>query len=277
MTRRDPLDEKRPPAPDPARPAPAAESPLLRLNLPEGRRTGRLARSLYSGSVVASLREAIVTGRLEAGRMLVESELARQLNLSRGPIRSALAALEAEGLVRSLPNGRMVVTGFGQSDVSGLFRVRFELESLAARWGVEAHADAADIQAAFEAMRRGLDETSTPVEGFVELDIAFHRAIVAFGGSRFLLQAWLALAPVLQTAITVGHRAAYGQFAERHRRRIVNAHEPLAEAVVNHDADRAVALLSGQMADAESVLRVDQEYKSRRGPGSGMAADERAS
>jgi GntR family transcriptional regulator, gluconate operon transcriptional repressor len=244
---------------------------IVGLKLPDTGRTGRLARSLYSGSVVAALREAIVTGRLEAGRKLVESELARELEMSRGPIRSALAVLEAEGLVRSLPNGRMVVTGFDQSDVAGLFRVRLQLESTAVWWGVEEHADVSGIQAAFQEMRRGLDEAAISVERFVELDISFHRAVVAFGQSRFLLQAWLSLAPVLQTAITVGHRAAYGQFAESHRRRIVDAHVPLTEALVAYDAELAVKLLADQMADAESVLRVDQEQNSSRASGAKFA------
>lgn len=262
MNARDKSEGTGGPGPGPAPPSSGAEPPIISLRLPDAGRTGRLARSLYSGSVVAGLREAIVTGRLEAGRKLVESELARDLQISRGPIRSALAVLEAEGLVRSLPNGRTVVTGFDQSDVSGLFRVRLLLECTAVRWGVAEHADVSGIQAAFEEMRRGLDEAAISVGRFVELDISYHRAIVAFGQSRFLLQAWLSLAPVLQTAIMVGHRAAYGQFAERHRRRIVDAHAPLTEALNSYDADRAVSLLVDQMADAESVLRVGNERTS---------------
>src|SRR5690348_4781916 len=74
-----------------------------------GQHARKLARSIYSGSVTAMLREAIISGQLAAGTALVERTLADQLQVSRGPVRNALYALEGEGLARTLPNGRMVV------------------------------------------------------------------------------------------------------------------------------------------------------------------------
>lgn len=46
-----------------------------------------------------ALREAILTGRLEPGTRLVERKIARQLGVSRTPVREAIRKLELEGLV----------------------------------------------------------------------------------------------------------------------------------------------------------------------------------
>lgn len=47
------------------------------------------------------LRHAIATGRLKPGARVLESELAMLLDMSRTPIREAIALLEADGLVSS--------------------------------------------------------------------------------------------------------------------------------------------------------------------------------
>jgi DNA-binding GntR family transcriptional regulator len=210
----------------------------------------KLARSLYSGAILAALREEIVKGRYPKGTRLVESRLAAELGVSRGPVRTALQALEAEGLVEPLPNGRMVVVGFGLDDLASLFRVRQLLESTAIRWGVEQRAETTPVYDACEGFTR-LDAVD---ERTIEVDVGFHRALIEFGRSRFLLQAWLSLAPILRVVMNIALRAASGEFAARSCEYIVSTHMPIAEAIVGYDAERAVTLLEEQFEDAEARL-----------------------
>ena len=123
-----------------------------------------------------------------------------------------------------------------------LLAVRHELESSAVHRGCARGSDVAPVQAAFEAFRQ--ERAST--ERLVELDIAFHRALVEFGGSRFLLTAWLALAPVLQAVITIGNRRLAEQDPVSHLRRIVAAHEPILAPLAGRDAETVVAMLAKQ-------------------------------
>ena len=74
------------------------------------------------------------------------------------------------------------------------------------------------------------------------------RALVEFGGSRFLLTAWLALAPVLQAVITIGNRRLAEQDPVSHLRRIVAAHEPILAPLAGRDAETVVAMLAKQFA-----------------------------
>ncbi len=81
------------------------------------------------------LRESIVDGALPEGTPLVETQLAAELSVSRGPVRSALQVLQGEGLVETRANGRMVTVRFGPDDLDDLLSVRLELESSAVRRG----------------------------------------------------------------------------------------------------------------------------------------------
>jgi DNA-binding GntR family transcriptional regulator len=217
---------------------------------PQAPHREKLARSLYSGPILAALREAIVKGQHPKGTRLVESRLAAELGVSRGPVRRALQALEAEGLVETLRNGRMVVVGFGLDDLASLFRVRQLLESTAIRWGVEQRADTISIQHACEAFM----QLDTVDERSIQVDVAFHRTLIEFGQSRFLLQAWTSLAPILQVVMNIALQAAVGEFAARSSEYIVSRHMPIVEAISAGDPERAVRLLEEQFKDAEARL-----------------------
>jgi GntR family transcriptional regulator, gluconate operon transcriptional repressor len=227
-------------------------APLRSVIGPTGH-AAKLARSLYSGRIADQLREAIIDGSLPGGTPLVEMRLAEQLSVSRGPVRNALHALENEGLVRTRPNGRVESAGFSERDLDDLFVVRFQLESLAVRTGLEKRADVGPVEEAFAAIER--EGASTP--HLVELDIDFHRALVGLGGSRFLLHAWLAIAPVIQAVITLGNRRLASRDPASNFRRIVESHARVVEAVSARDSDEAARLLAEQFALTTSMFRAE--------------------
>jgi DNA-binding GntR family transcriptional regulator len=209
-----------------------------------GRHSVKLARSLYSGRIARALREAIVDGAFAPGTPLVETQLAAELSVSRGPVRSALQVLEGEGLVETRSNGRMVTVRFGPEDIDDLLAVRLELESWAVRLGCERGADVGPVRGAFEAFR----QEGASTDRLVELDIAFHRSLLELGGRRFLLSAWLALAPVIQAVITIGNRRLARQDPVSHYGRIVEAHEPMLAPLERHEPEPVVQILTEQFA-----------------------------
>lgn len=228
---------------------PAGRPRLAAVGVP-GQHATKIERSVYSGRVAMLLREAIVDGRLAAGTALVESRVAEELQVSRGPVRSALHVLEGEGLVRTRRNGRSEVVGFGEQDLGDLLAARFELERTAIEWGCRRSGDVAPVRAAFAA----IEAEGAPTDHLVDLDVAFHRAIVELSGSRFLLQAWLAIAPVIHTVITIGNRRLVVRDPGSNFERIVAAHRPLADSVEAHDAERAVAVLAEQFGVTHSMF-----------------------
>ena len=93
---------------------------------------------------VLTLRELILEGGLEAGERIAEIPLAGRLGVSRTPLRLALASVEHEGLVASVPGGGFVVRSFTLDDVRSAIAVRGAMEGLAARAAAERFATADD-------------------------------------------------------------------------------------------------------------------------------------
>jgi DNA-binding GntR family transcriptional regulator len=94
-------------------------------------------QSEESTTVVAQtyleLRRQILSGQLQPGEPLSEYQLAKTFNVSRTPVREALARLNSAGLVRSVPQRGMFVSELGPSDVVEIMEIRERLESLVVR------------------------------------------------------------------------------------------------------------------------------------------------
>ncbi|PKU23773.1 GntR family transcriptional regulator [Telmatospirillum siberiense] len=82
--------------------------------------------------ILAAIRE----GRYRPGDHLIAKDVAAELQLSRMPVREALARLAVEGLVTTRPNRGAVVTRLTADEISELFEIRAVLEGLALRLAI---------------------------------------------------------------------------------------------------------------------------------------------
>jgi DNA-binding GntR family transcriptional regulator len=111
-------------------PAPALET-IGRKYHSKMRMVDASSDSLSDGVVVPALREAIVEGVLAPGSRLSEVQVAKQLNVSRTPMREAFAQLEREGLVTVVARVGAFVRSVTLRDVAEIYTVRTALECLA--------------------------------------------------------------------------------------------------------------------------------------------------
>src|SRR4029450_9515183 len=87
--------------------------------------------------VVASFKEAILSGVIQPGETIVESKIAQQLGAGVPLVREALIELEHQGYVQKVPYKGTTVTKLERRDVERIFRLRDELETLAIEWAKE--------------------------------------------------------------------------------------------------------------------------------------------
>ncbi len=146
-------------------------------------------------SVVTTLRQLIVSGRLPAGERVAEIPVADSLGVSRTPVRLAFRSLEQEGLLEKAGKRGYVVRRFSEADVRSAIEVRGTLEGLAARHLAERGMGAEVRSALAQAIADG---QAVLGKGFmVEDDIArwsslnqrFHDAIVSAHESRVIADA----------------------------------------------------------------------------------------
>ena len=95
--------------------------------------------------VADELRDRIFRGDLKPGDRLHETAIAEDMGVSRNPVREAIRALEATGLIEVIPRIGASVTAFDVDDLCELLEVRSTLEAFAAELAAK-HRTEADLK-----------------------------------------------------------------------------------------------------------------------------------
>lgn len=99
------------------------------------------ATSSSADVIFGSLREAIVEGSLKDGDLLRQDQIATMFNVSRIPVREALARLEEQGLITNQRYKGAVVTSLSLDEISEMFEFRALLEGEVIRQSVDQISD----------------------------------------------------------------------------------------------------------------------------------------
>jgi DNA-binding GntR family transcriptional regulator len=186
-------------------------------------------------SVYDALIDLIVGGELPSGQHMVETDLARQLGVSRQPIREALHRMEAEGWVDLRPSQGAFVHVPTEQEVDELLNVRSLLEAETARLAAASAPGPDQLARLREICREGQAAFDSGDFGTaVTANNSFHAEIAAIGGNAVLAE----------LADIVGRRAQwyYRMVAPTRGHGSWAEHAELIEALEAADADRAQSL-----------------------------------
>ncbi|HKU80924.1 MAG TPA: GntR family transcriptional regulator, partial [Candidatus Tumulicola sp.] len=151
---------------------------------------GAFERASTAERVAGVLRERILDGRMLPGSRIVELEIARELGVSRSPVREAVLRLEAEGLTAIVPYRGALVTPLQRERFAELMDFRLALERFALDRLVERLPDGAieRLRACASSLRAAI--SARDPRRAVDEDLAVHRAIVALAGNALLERAY---------------------------------------------------------------------------------------
>jgi DNA-binding GntR family transcriptional regulator len=143
----------------------------------------------FRDQAYAAIKQAITAADIYSKRdeiRLDERQLGIALGVSRTPIREAMALLEQEGFLRTVPRRGVFVVRKTKKQIIEMIEMWAAIESMAARLAT-LHAADADIAA----LRQMFDEfrNATPsehIDEYSDANIAFHQAIIGLSGSHLM-------------------------------------------------------------------------------------------
>jgi DNA-binding GntR family transcriptional regulator len=210
---------------------------------------GPLVQESTPSIIADKLRQAIAHGELKPGAQLGEAELARQLGVSRGPLREGMQRLTQEGLLVSIRNRGVFVIDMTPEDVRDMYSAREAIERAAARRILEGDYRAAgkELLGIVEQMA----QATTPAE-VSELDIAFHERLLKLAKSPRLSR-------MHQTFITETRMCIHALDESYAKSEVRDKeHRALANAIRKGDHELTDRLLSAHMDDAINRLTHDK-------------------
>jgi len=198
--------------------------------------------------VYDTLRASIVSLQRTPGQRLSEAELARDLGVSRTPVREAIIQLRADGLVEVTPQLGSFVSKISLRNVREAQFAREALETAAVRLAVERVDDAAVARLRQNISLQRAARASADLEQFYRLDEAFHRELVATSGyagiSELLDRSRAHLNRVRRLSLPVPDVIE----------ELIDQHSAVVEALERRDADQAEAALRHHLRGVYRVL-----------------------
>lgn len=196
-------------------------------------------------TVASTLRESILNGDFSPGERLYEAALARELGISRGPIREALALLEGDGLVENIPRRGKFVQQIDSRTIDEIYSLRRILEPYAAELIIEGLSVETE-----QTIRTSLAEIYTAIAGgdaaeVAERDIAFHALIYTLTGHRPLMRAWDDIISNKLTMLVRITTKTHDTISDPGKN-----HEAIIDAIVSRDSDKCRLLLVEHIDDA---------------------------
>ena len=186
-----------------------------------------------SDRIYLRLRDQVMTGALEPGQRLVESQIARDFGVSQAPIRDALKRLANDGLIIQPPRRGSFVASVDEAEARRIYKTRELLEPYAAK---EFAAVAQDLIMSYCGLlsRRCMKLLrSNDLPGLVDFDVQFHRTIYHGSSHPLLPRIWTSFEHLMRIFTPRSNRLRYNSLSE-----IADTHVVLLDAIEAADADR---------------------------------------
>jgi len=198
--------------------------------------------------VYAYVRDQIISGHFRPGEVIVESELASALDVSRTPVSNAIIMLKERGLVEER-NGRFATLDLTISDVIDLYQCRLAFDGLAAQLA----ADRIN-ESQLERLESLLDAWEHPGEGVDSkslwvADLSFHEAIYEASQNSHLIRFSEIAADLLSTyRRVILANLASSRTPGRTQADVRREHEGIFLALQQRDAGAAESLARAHVA-----------------------------
>lgn len=205
------------------------------------------ARAQARERVYDHVRDAILRHEAAPGTFLEEEHVSAAVGVSRTPVREAFHRLAAEGWIDLLPRRGARIRQVTAQELVDVYEVRRVIEAHVARR--LCHQRRPVPQAAWDLLGQMQEAPTMQIAAHVELDQAFHRALVATAGNEVLLEMYDGLRSRQQRVAL----SAFGADPTR-LRIILDEHKALLGALAAHDAPAFERVLEGHLRPLAEVM-----------------------
>lgn len=224
---------------------------------------GKVKRKTLANQTADLLRKSIEQGKLSPGTHLIETDIAKELEVSRGVLREALRTLEQEGLVESAPGRGTLVTCPSERDIQEIYSLRQLLEGEAVRLAAEkaSATDISDLEAILNKMQEFIEQGD--LTGVVEKDLEFHQSIWGIADHTKLKNVLEEMKVQIKVFLHVNTKL-YEYLATG-----PVEHKAILENIRNGDGDKASKQMIAHLEDAVNTVtnylrQVQEEYELNR-------------
>jgi DNA-binding GntR family transcriptional regulator len=208
--------------------------------------------STLADIVYKKIKDDIIQNKLKAGDFLSSAQIAKEMSMSRTPVREAFNSLSTEGLIEIQNGVGVFVKEISESEIRELFEIRMVLESLALKKLMERPTDKdfflalkdewLSIQAKFQ------NGDQSIFDNISLLDYKTHKSFNRHSGNVFLTDI------IENIELRLNRIQSLSIYAHNDVENTINQHLALIQAVLDGNYQTAEKLLHTHIADAVEYI-----------------------
>ncbi|MEX1297773.1 MAG: GntR family transcriptional regulator [Desulfotignum sp.] len=189
------------------------------------------------------LRRSILTNELTTDVVYNEKSLAKDLGISRTPVREALLELSSKKLIKFLPQKGVIINTFSDKEIEDVFEIRTALEVFAIKKACINFKtlDISQLNRLVQAQKDAAQEKNAVA--FMEADRDFHIMFTRLTKNTYLME-------MMQDIRDIMHLMGFKALTQKSR---------MQEVITEHAAILA-AVIKGQVAEAMQLMETHLEY-----------------
>jgi len=194
-----------------------------------------------SEDVYEAIKRKLDGKSLKPGAKIIEEQLAKELGVSRTPIREAINKLEREGLVEIIPRYGTFIAALSPEDIEEIYDLRGALERLALRLAFlklgkeKFHKKLLKITESFSKCRSDVEKGN--FKHFIKIETAFHNFLIKSSQNSRLIQ----MMSNLNTQIQLGRMESFS--VPGRAKRSLREHGEIVNAMLQEDMNKAEELI----------------------------------
>ncbi|WP_158737261.1 GntR family transcriptional regulator [Alteribacillus sp. YIM 98480] len=192
------------------------------------------------------LSDLIMKGEVKPGNQIVETKIAKELQVSQSPVREAFKELESLGILEVKPFRGTFVKKFSKQELKDIYSIRAELEGLAIESAIF-NIEESDIESLKQVYKEMEDASLTDnLVLQIKLDNKFHRIIVELSHSEILLNIW--------EKLCLPYWTYYGTILYSKQKNLIERHKPIIGALQDKDETKAKTVIREHFLELKNHL-----------------------
>lgn len=158
---------------------------------------------VLADGIAEDIKNAIIKGEMKPGERIIESQIAKEMDVSRSPLREAIQKLMKKNLLTIIPYKGIYVNILGKKEIEDIYNLRVILEAYAIEKIIEKK-DKKILQILSKKVKNLKDAVKKgQIECLAQKDMEFHHTICLFANNKKLIEIWEGFAEQIEILINL--------------------------------------------------------------------------